>query len=92
MSGKIIVCRCEDVTRSEIDEALAAGHRDIESLKRFTGLGTGLCQGKQCIALGARLLAAAGAHRSISPITPRPPLHPIPLALLARLVDDEGRA
>jgi bacterioferritin-associated ferredoxin len=89
MSDKTFVCRCEDVTLHEVDEALARGHRDLESVKRYTGLGTGWCQGKQCAALAASLLAARTGESPAGPITPRPPFHPLPLAHLARLVDDE---
>ena len=86
---KIVVCRCEDVTIHEIDEAIALGHRDLESVKRYTGFGTGTCQGKQCVALCARLLSERGGEVSASPITPRPPLHPLPIAHLAALLSDE---
>jgi len=57
---KEFVCRCEDVTRHELDRAIELGHRDIESLKRYTGFGTGHCQGKWCLALCARILAERG--------------------------------
>src|SRR5262249_5508031 len=46
---KALVCRCEDVTLHDLDEAIDKGHRDIESLKRYTGFGTGYCQGKWCL-------------------------------------------
>lgn len=85
--SKIIVCRCEDVTLHELDEAIAAGHRDLESVKRFTGFGTGFCQGKQCVTLCARLLAERGGESAEAPITPRPPLHPVSLHKLAGLLD-----
>jgi bacterioferritin-associated ferredoxin len=89
MSDKIVVCRCEDVTTHEIDEAVAAGHRDLESLKRYTGFGTGWCQGKQCVALCARLLVERGGLAPSLPITPRPPFHPISIARLARTIDEK---
>jgi len=85
---KVIVCRCEDVTLHQVDDAIARGHRDLESLKRYTGFGTGFCQGKQCVALCARLLVERGGDPPTEPITPRPPIRPIALADLARLVDD----
>ena len=88
MKEKIIVCRCEDVTLHQVDEAIARGHRDLESLKRYTGFGTGFCQGKQCVALCARLLVERGGEPPRMPITPRPPLHPLPLAQLAELLED----
>ena len=87
--SKVIVCRCEDVTLAELDEAIAAGHRDLESVKRFTGFGTGFCQGKQCVALCAQLLATRGGEAGSAPITPRPPLHPIELRVLAALSSEE---
>ena len=88
MTDKVVVCRCEDVTLHEIDRAIALGHRDLESVKRYTGFGTGFCQGKQCVALAARLLVARGGVAPEIPITPRPPYHPVPLAHLALLLDD----
>jgi bacterioferritin-associated ferredoxin len=90
VSGKIVVCRCEDVTLHELDEAIAAGHRDLESVKRFTGFGTGFCQGKQCVVLCARLLAERGGDASSTPITPRPPFHPLEVSKLAALVGGDG--
>lgn len=88
-ADKLLACRCEDVTAKELAEAVSRGHGDLEGAKRYTGFGTGWCQGKQCVALCARLLEELGGERAEEPITPRPPIHPIPLAELARLVDDE---
>ncbi len=84
--SKTLVCRCEDVTLHELDEAVARGHKDLESLKRYTGFGTGWCQGKSCVALCARLLTERGGTAAL-PITPRPPFHPTRLADLAGLAD-----
>lgn len=84
--AKIIACRCEDVTLHDLDEAIARGYTDIESLKRYSGFGTGWCQGRGCIALCARRLAEQGgacAH----PITPRPPIRPIALGDLVGLAN-----
>jgi bacterioferritin-associated ferredoxin len=89
MSDKVFVCRCEDVTLHEIEEAVRAGHRDLESVKRYTGFGTGWCQGKQCLALASRVLVRLGGEAPEKPITPRPPFHPVPISELAALVDEE---
>jgi len=91
---KVLVCRCEDVTLHELEEALARGHRDVESVKRYTGFGTGFCQGKQCLATCARLIAERGGDAS-APFTARPPYHPArlgDLAGLAAAVDDDARS
>jgi bacterioferritin-associated ferredoxin len=82
--AKVMVCRCEDVTLHELEGAIARGHDDLESLKRYTGFGTGWCQGKSCVALCARLLVARGGTAEL-PITPRPPFHPVALGDLAGL-------
>lgn len=85
---KVFVCRCEDVTLHEIEHAIELGHHDIESVKRFTGFGTGFCQGKQCVALCARVLTERTGKPALVPITPRPPFHPVRLSHLAAMLDD----
>jgi NAD(P)H-nitrite reductase large subunit len=82
--SKALACRCEDVTVHDLEDAIARGHTDIESLKRYTGFGTGWCQGKWCVALCARLLVERGGSAAL-PITPRPPVHPLALGDLAGL-------
>lgn len=89
MVAKVLVCRCEDVTLHELEHAIALGHRDIESLKRYTGFGTGVCQGKSCLSECARVLHAHGGDPG-SGITARPPYHPATLALLAGIDPDLG--
>lgn len=83
--GKIIVCRCEDVTLADLQAAVAHGYRDLEEVKRYTGFGTGPCQGKECTALIATALAQLTGvdAASIAPFTSRPPLVPTPLRMFA---------
>jgi bacterioferritin-associated ferredoxin len=81
---KTLVCRCEDVTLHELDDAMKRGFTDLESVKRYTGFGTGWCQGKSCLALAAQLIRERGGDAS-NPMTPRPPFHPVKLAVLAGL-------
>ena len=33
------VCRCEDATVEDVRRAFEKGYRDLESVKRYTGLG-----------------------------------------------------
>jgi len=81
---KCLVCPCEDVSDVELREAIATGCRDLESLKRFTGFGTGPCQGKTCVTLARRLLSEeTGEAPSAMGITYRPPTQPVPLRMLA---------
>jgi sarcosine oxidase subunit beta len=86
---KAILCACEDVTRDEVRRAIRAGLRDVESLKRWTGFGTGACQGKSCLALVLRELAMAGAAATeLSPFTARPPASAVSLGSLAAIEPD----
>jgi sarcosine oxidase subunit beta len=85
--SKCFVCRCEDVTLHEVERLLAQGIATVEEVKRMTGLGTGPCQGKECMALCADLCARAlGALAEAPPLpfTARPPYVPTPLGLFAR--------
>jgi sarcosine oxidase subunit beta len=92
MAPKVIACACEDVTVAEVRRAFAAGHRDIESVKRYTGLGTGPCQGKSCLAVAVRELLRLGATPAeATPFTARPPTRPVALGALAA-IDPEGLA
>jgi len=85
--AKIFLCRCEDVTLDEFREAFSEGFTELESLKRYTGVGTGFCQGKGCLS------EAAGELASLRNIPPakirltniRPPAEPPTFAQLAAL-------
>lgn len=82
--SKTLLCPCEDVTLSEVEHALSKGYRDVESVKRFTGFGTGMCQGKQCHTAVARVLHDKGLSQAqLQPFTPRPPLFPTELSYWA---------
>ena len=87
MTRKLIVCRCEDVTLDDIAQAVELGYRDIEEVKRYTGLGTGPCQGKSCMCRCAILIARYTGQKiqEVPPFTTRPPLAATPLKFFARL-------
>jgi sarcosine oxidase subunit beta len=80
---KTLVCRCEDVTLADVEEAIEKGHRDVESIKRYTGFATGYCQGKSCLVSVARLVCEADPRARPVPVTPRPPSYPTPLGFFA---------
>lgn len=84
-SGKNILCFCEDVTVEEFLEAVEKyGIKDLQLLKRLLGIGTGPCQGKQCIVRAALLLALKKGIKpsNVRLTTFRPPSRPIPLGVL----------
>lgn len=85
--NRIILCRCEDVTLREFRQAYREGFTEMESLKRYTGLGTGFCQGKGCLSEAAGELATL---RELNPgeirlTNIRPPAEPLTFAQLAAL-------
>ena len=85
--SKRILCSCEDVTIEEFRKAHADGFTEMESLKRFTGVSTGFCQGKGCLSEAAAELAKLrGVDPEAIPITNiRPPSRPLTFGELAAL-------
>lgn len=92
MTDRRIVCACEDVTDHEIEGAVALGHADLESVKRYTGVATGPCQGKQCILACRALLSEITGKppEEVGTIVHRPPVSPLPLGLLAGEVEEDA--
>lgn len=73
-----LVCRCEEVTRGEIEAALAGGAHDVNQVKSWTRCGMGPCQGRFCGEGAATLVAAAVGGREKAGIwTARVPLRPV---------------
>lgn len=85
--GKIFLCRCEDVTLHEFRAAYREGFTEIESLKRYTGVSTGFCQGKGCLAESALELARlrGAGPGTVRPTNIRPPAEPLTFGQLAAL-------
>lgn len=90
---KSFVCLCEDVTIEELRSAIRRGYTDMEELKRITGIGTGPCQGKQCMQLFREVLAEeiGSDIGDIPQTTSRPPLVPIEFGAWASGEKKEGR-
>jgi NADPH-dependent 2,4-dienoyl-CoA reductase/sulfur reductase-like enzyme len=82
-----LICRCEDVTRAQIADAVAAGYTEIGPLKMSTRAGMGLCQGRSCTPAIQHLLAAL-ADLPVAQIglpTSRIPIRPVPMGAMAKL-------
>ena len=83
-----IVCRCEDVTRRDIDLAFADGARSVNQIKAWTRCGMGPCQGRICGDIASALLAqATGQHPRSGMFTGRTPFRPLPLVQLLEPVE-----
>jgi sarcosine oxidase subunit alpha len=82
---KKFVCLCEDVTEKDLGDGVAEGFDEIETLKRYSTISMGPCQGKMC-AMALVGLCAKETGRSIEEIgttTARPPIQPVSLGVLA---------
>jgi NAD(P)H-nitrite reductase large subunit len=77
--GETMVCRCEEVTFDDLEEAVQDGADNPTILKSFTRCGMGPCQGRMCAATTAEWLAArTGREISTVPLTPAaPPAKPV---------------
>jgi len=88
---EVIVCRCEEISRQEIQEAIANGCDSVTWVKRMTRAGMGLCQGRTCGRQVASMIVQETDQdpAQVLPDTQRPPLRPIPLAILEEKGNDE---
>ena len=78
------LCRCEDVSRADVETAIDEGAEDALAVKMWTRAGMGPCQGRICGSALAELVARrtgmsvtdAGFNR------PHMPLRPVPLSIV----------
>jgi bacterioferritin-associated ferredoxin len=90
IAANTIVCRCEEVSRAELDAACDAGARDMNQLKAWTRCGMGSCQGRLCGDIAGELLmqrVGAGSREVVGRFTVRLPLRPVTLAALTGSFD-----
>ena len=80
-----VVCRCEEVTKGEIRRNILPGSRDPNSVKALTRVGMGLCQGRNCGEQLAAIFCEESGCRleDLSPLSPRLPVKPVPIGLIA---------
>jgi sarcosine oxidase subunit alpha len=82
---KRFVCLCEDVTEKDLCDAVNEGFDNIETLKRYSTVSMGPCQGKVC-SLASMEVCARQTRRTIVDVgttTSRPPVEPVSLGVLA---------
>jgi NAD(P)H-nitrite reductase large subunit len=75
----LIICRCEEITREDIAEAIRRGARSVPAVKRRTSAGMGLCHGRTCTRLVAQVVKEELGIPAdkLKPATVRPPVRPI---------------
>jgi bacterioferritin-associated ferredoxin len=83
--AKKILCLCMDITDHDIARAVEEGFDFPETLKRYTAVFMGPCEGKMC-AMNVLKEFARLTGKSVDELcvpTLRPPVRPLPLGLLA---------
>ena len=85
-TAETVICRCEEVTLGQIEQALAENMTSTGAIKRRTRLGMGRCQGRYCAPVLEALLAERlGKERGeFTGFAPRVPVKPVPIGELAR--------
>ncbi len=81
----LVICRCEEITRAEIKDAIRNGMRTLNGIKRITRAGMGLCQGQTCQRLVAQILSEelGISAAEVDPTTARGPVRPLRLEVFA---------
>jgi len=86
----IMLCRCYEVSKAAVDDAIANGAVTVNDVKRMTRAGMGLCQGIYCVPQISEMLHGATGvpMATIAPMTARPPARLITLGDLERFVPE----
>jgi D-hydroxyproline dehydrogenase subunit alpha len=84
LNERMTVCRCEEVTASEIEACVSEGASSVKAVKDCTRAGMGLCQGRICRAMVSEIVARWRAVELATIPFPsvRPPIKPVPIAAL----------
>lgn len=79
-----LICRCEEITEDCIKEAISEGASTIDGVKKRTRAGMGLCQGRTCRRIVARIIEEETGKElaRILPPTSRAPVRPLQIGLI----------
>lgn len=82
----ILICRCEEVTKGQIRQAVHAGMFTIEEIRRYLRSGMGLCQGQTCGKLVKGIVARelGISPMELEPAVARAPIRPVEMQIMAR--------
>jgi NAD(P)H-nitrite reductase large subunit len=88
---KEYICRCEEITKEDILQAIQEGRHTVSSIKKATRAGMGACQGRTCGRMIMRLLVEQGVLKpeEVAPDKPRFPLTPVKLESIQLEVDQD---
>ncbi|MDO4168628.1 MAG: (2Fe-2S)-binding protein [Lachnospiraceae bacterium] len=82
----MLICRCEEVTKGEIRQAVHDGMYTLTEIRRYLRTGMGLCQGQTCAKLVKRIVAKElqVSPDELEPATSRSPMRPIEMEVFAK--------
>lgn len=81
----MIICRCEEITKGDIRQAVQDGMYTIGEMRRYVRAGMGLCQGQTC---GKLVKSTVARELGISVVelesaSSQAPMRPIEMKILA---------
>ena len=81
----LIICRCEEITKGEVIQAIREGYTTVNDIRKRTRSGMGFCQGKICEKLVQQIIGQYTEQeaKDIMPSRARPPVRPIPTKVFA---------
>lgn len=82
----ILICRCEEISKGEIRQAVHDGIRTMEEMRRYLRNGMGLCQGQACGKLVKGIIARElGVNMTaLEPSTSRSPIRPVEMKIYGK--------
>jgi len=88
--GSLLICRCEEITKQEVVDAINEGYRTVNDIRKRTRAGMGFCQGKTCGKLIQKLIYEYGEedYAKIQPARTRPPVRPIASDIFSKGADE----
>ncbi len=90
---KEYICRCEEITRKDVEDLIDSGITDYEEIRRVLRIGMGPCGGKTCRAVVLNIIANK-TGKSIADIELgfyRPPVIPLPFEAITNQLKEENK-
>lgn len=86
------ICRCEEISKGEIRQAVHQGMFTLTEIRRFLRTGMGPCQGQRCGNLVRGIVARELGipPQELEPVTARGPVRPTEMQVLANEVIGEA--
>jgi NADPH-dependent 2,4-dienoyl-CoA reductase/sulfur reductase-like enzyme len=79
LDDSTVICRCENVVVSQIEDSIADGAQEMQGVKTRTRAGMGPCQGRYCdLSVGMMIAFETGRSREdVGFMSSRPPVIPL---------------